>query len=78
MDSLASGSSPETELPERQILSGPEPRALVSAALGLWWWAYKQGMREAEDKAKIEALERGLVEVRAELANRRTRRWRLW
>jgi hypothetical protein len=35
-------------------------------------------MREAEDKAKIEALERGLVEVRDELANRRTRRWRLW
>lgn len=53
--------------------------ALLSTEAGLVWWAYKQGQKRAEDKAKIEALERGLLEIRAEVTTRqRKRRWWLW
>jgi hypothetical protein len=54
--------------------------ALLSTEAGLVWWAYKQGQKRAEDRAKIEALERGLREVRAEVATRQLKRrwWRLF
>jgi hypothetical protein len=53
--------------------------ALLSTVAGLVWWAYKQGQQRAEDRAKIEALERGLLEIRAEVTTRqrKRRRW-LW
>jgi hypothetical protein len=45
---------------------------VLVALASLVWWAYKRGIaagkERAEDKAKIEGLERQLAETRAELA----------
>jgi uncharacterized membrane protein YebE (DUF533 family) len=54
--------------------------ALVGSVAGLAWWAYRRGQaaatQRAEDKARIEALERQLTETRKELAALQTRRGR--
>ena len=53
---------------------------LIVALTSLLWWAYRRGeaagMEKAVGKAKIEALERLLTEMRAELASLQPRRWR--
>lgn len=52
---------------------------LLSAGAGLVWWAYKQGQDTGKDKAKIEALERDLLEIRAAVATQQQkRRWWPW
>ena len=70
------------------ILSATVP--LLVALAGLTWWAYKRGEAAgeakaerragerslAEDKAKIEALERRLGEILAELASLQPKRRR--
>lgn len=47
----------------------------LSAIAGLMWWAYKRGQaagkQRAEDKAKIEALERQVAELTAQPSKRR-------
>jgi hypothetical protein len=54
--------------------------AVAGSAAGLVWWAYRRGQaaatQRAEDKARIEALERQLTETRKELAALQTRRGR--
>ena len=48
---------------------------VVGSDAGLVWWAYRRGqeaaMRRAEGKARIEALERRLAEIRKEFAELR-------
>jgi hypothetical protein len=70
------------------ILSGTVP--LLVAFAGLLWWAYKRGelsgaekarreaieRSQAEDKAKIAALEQLLAQTRTELASRQSKRKR--
>lgn len=47
----------------------------LSAVAGLVWWAYKRGQaagtQRAEDRAKIEALERQVAELTAQPPKRR-------
>ena len=54
--------------------------AVAGSVGGLVWWAYRRGQatatQRAEDKARIEALERKLTETRKELAALQTRRGR--
>jgi hypothetical protein len=54
--------------------------ALAGSVAGLVWWAYRRGQaaatQRADDKARIEALERQLAETRTELAALRSRRGR--
>jgi hypothetical protein len=54
--------------------------AVVGSVAGLVWWAYRGGQaaatQRAEDKARIEALERRLAETRKELAALQSRRGR--
>jgi len=52
----------------------------LSALGALLWWVYKRGRaagaERAEDKAKIEALERLLTDTRAEISARQGKRKR--
>lgn len=54
--------------------------AVAGSVAGLVWWAYRRGQaaatQRAEDKARIEALERQLTETRKELAALQSRRGR--
>lgn len=47
----------------------------LSTVVGLMWWSYKRGQaagtERAEDKAKIEALERRVAELTAQPPKRR-------
>lgn len=53
---------------------------MLSALGALLWWVYQRGQaagaERAEDKAKIEALERLLAETRAELSELQPKRRR--
>lgn len=54
--------------------------AMVGSVAPLGWWAYRRGQaaatQRAEDKARIEALERQITETRKELAALQSRRGR--
>jgi len=54
--------------------------AVVGSVAGLVWWAYLRGQaaaaQSAEDRARIEALERQLTKTRKELAALQSRRGR--
>lgn len=55
------------------ILSAAVP---LLVALGLLWWAYRRGEAAGAEKARREALEQVVGEIRAELASIQAKRRR--